>query len=66
LVEGDPKLFNQYAVIEINPSRHPNVKVAEAKQFADWLVSPEGQKLIGEFVVDDQVLFVPNANASPK
>lgn len=61
LVEGDPKLFNQYAVIEVNPAVHPTVKAAEARQFADWLVSPEGQHAIAAFVVEGQKLFVPNA-----
>jgi tungstate transport system substrate-binding protein len=27
----------------------------------DWLVSPEGQKLIGEYKVNGQQLFKPNA-----
>lgn len=66
LVEGDKQLFNQYAVIEINPAVHPSVKVAEARTFANWLVSSEGQSLIGAFVVDGQVLFHPNANAASK
>ncbi|MCG3201033.1 MAG: Tungstate-binding protein TupA [Gammaproteobacteria bacterium] len=61
LVDGDPRLFNQYAVIEINPALHPAVKVEEARQFADWLVSAEGQALIGSFTVDGQALFFPNA-----
>lgn len=61
LAEGDQRLFNQYAVIEINPAVHPSVKSAEAKAFADWLVSREGQAVIGAFVVDGQVLFHPNA-----
>lgn len=61
LVEGDPRLFNQYAVIEINPALHPAVKAEEARQFADWLVSPAGQALIGAFTVDGQALFFPNA-----
>lgn len=60
-VEGDPRLFNQYAVIEINPALHPAVKAEEARQFADWLVSPAGQALIGAFKVDNQALFFPNA-----
>jgi tungstate transport system substrate-binding protein len=61
LVEGDPRLFNQYAVIEINPALHPAVKAEEARQFADWLVSQAGQALIGAFTVDGQALFFPNA-----
>jgi len=66
LVEGDQRLFNQYAVIEINPAVHPSVKSAEAKAFADWLVSREGQAVIGAFVVDGQVLFHPNAGVTER
>lgn len=61
LVEGDPKFFNQYAVILVNPSLHQHVKADAAKQFSDWLVSPEGQELIGSFQIDSQTLFHPNA-----
>ena len=66
LAEGDERLFNQYAVIEINPAVHPSVKSAEAKAFADWLVSSEGQDAIGAFAVDGQVLFYPNAGATER
>ncbi len=62
MVEGDPALFNQYSVIVVNPAKHPQVKVKEAQALADWLVSPPGQRLIGEF--RDQHgnrLFHPNA-----
>jgi len=61
LVEGDARLFNQYAVIEVNPAVHRSVKAAEARQFADWLASPEGQQIIGSFQVEGEVLFHPNA-----
>ncbi len=64
LDESDVRLFNQYAVIRVNPALHKSVKAAEAKEFADWLVSPEGQQLIGSFQVEGQVLFHPNANAT--
>ena len=42
LVEGDPRLFNQYGVIVVNPAKHPQVKTALAQAFADWIVSPDG------------------------
>ena len=63
LVEGDPRLFNQYGVIAVSPERHPNVKAAEARRFVDWLTGPEGQGAIAAFRVDGQQLFVPNAGA---
>ena len=65
LSEGDPRLFNQYAVILVNPAVQPHVKAAAARQFSDWLVSTEGQQLIGSFQVNGQTLFHPNAGQSP-
>ncbi len=39
-IEGDPHLINRYDVIELNPQKHGDRKLAAAKIFADWLVSP--------------------------
>ena len=61
LVEGDDKLFNQYGVILVNPTRHPNVKAKEGQAFIDWLVSSEGQAAIASYKIDGQQLFFPNA-----
>jgi tungstate transport system substrate-binding protein len=61
LVEGDDKLFNQYGVILVNPTKHPNVKVKEGQAFIDWLISPEGQAAIASYTIDGQQLFFPNA-----
>jgi len=61
LVEGDPKLFNQYGVILVNPTKHPNVKQKEGQAFIDWLIGPEGQAAIASYKIDGQQLFFPNA-----
>ncbi len=60
-VEGDPKLFNQYGVILVNPARHPNVKAEDGQAFVDWLTGPEGQAEIAAYKIDGQQLFFPNA-----
>jgi tungstate transport system substrate-binding protein len=61
-LEGDPILFNQYGVMAVNPEKHKQVKFKEARQFVDWLVSPEGQKAIGDFKdKHGNQLFIPNA-----
>lgn len=60
LVSGDPKLFNPYGVIGVNPARHPGVNHAGAMQFIEWLTSPEGQAAIAAFRVDGEQLFFPN------
>ncbi|MCF6102735.1 substrate-binding domain-containing protein [Mesorhizobium muleiense] len=61
VVEGDKRLFNQYGVILVNPARHPSVKAEPGQRFIDWLISPEGQQAIGEYNIDGQQLFFPNA-----
>ncbi|MGY2047920.1 substrate-binding domain-containing protein [Methylobacterium sp. JK268] len=61
LVEGDPRLFNQYGVMLVNPERHPHVKAREGQAFIDWLLSPAGQGVIAGYRIDGQSLFVPDA-----
>ena len=64
LVEGDPFLLNVYHVITVNPEKWPNVNIEGAQAFADFVTSPEGQKLIAEFGMDKygQQLFIPDAD----
>ena len=62
VVEGDKRLFNQYGVILVNPARHANVKKDAGQAFIDWLVSPEGQKVIADYKIGADQLFFPNAN----
>ena len=61
LVEGDPRLFNQYGVMVVNPARHPHVKVAQAQRFVDWLISPDGQAVIAGYRIEGRQLFFPSA-----
>ncbi|WP_417714906.1 extracellular solute-binding protein [Roseibium sp. SCP14] len=62
MVEGDPKMFNQYGVVLVNPESHPHVKAKLGQAFVDWLLSNEGQAAIASYKVDGQQLFFPNAN----
>ena len=61
LVEGDPRLFNPYGVIVVNPARHPRVKAAEAQRFVDWVTSPAGQGAIAAYRIGGEQLFFPSA-----
>jgi tungstate transport system substrate-binding protein len=63
LVEGDARLVNPYAVMLVNPQRHPHVKVAEGQRFLDWIVSPPGQAAIAAFRIEGEQVFFPNAAA---
>ena len=62
-VEGDKRLFNQYGVMLVNPTKHPHVKKELGQAFIDWLVSAEGKKAIADYKIDGEQLFFPNANA---
>jgi tungstate transport system substrate-binding protein len=61
LVQGDPRLFNPYGVILVNPGKHPNVKAAEGQAFIDWIISPEGQAAIAAFRIEGEQQFFPAA-----
>lgn len=61
--EGDPPLNNQYSVIAVNPDKHPHVKIDLTEKFIVWLLSERGQALIGEYRVENQQLFFPNAGS---
>ncbi len=61
LVEGDPRLHNQYGVTLVNAEKHPHVKAAPALRFVDWLLSPAGQAAINDVVIDGERLFIANA-----
>jgi len=61
LVEGDTRLFNQYGVLVVNPTKHPHTKVVEAQKFADWVTSSAGQAVIAAYKIEGQQLFFPNA-----
>ncbi len=61
VLESDPRLINSYQVILVNPTRHPHVNIDSARKFAQWLVSSEGQEVIGNFRINGEVLFVPAA-----
>jgi tungstate transport system substrate-binding protein len=61
LVQGDPKLFNQYGVMLVNPAKFPHVKKAEGQAFIDWITSKDGQDVIASYQIGGEQLFFPNA-----
>ena len=62
VLEGDPALFNQYGVMIVNPEKHKHVKVKEATEFVNWIMSKEGQDVVASFKdKNGNALFIPNA-----
>ena len=55
----DPILENRYSVMPINPARHPGVQSELAVRFTEWLISPETQARIAEYVVNGRQIFTP-------
>ena len=59
LVSGEEILLNPYGAILVDPEVNPNVKYDYAKTFIAFLVSKEGQELIGDFRKNGEKLFKP-------
>lgn len=59
----DKQLYNPYGVLAVNPDKHAAVNFAMAMNFVNWIISPDTQKLIGEYGKDKygQPLFYPDA-----
>lgn len=56
-------LLNIYHVYVVNPAKHTSVKAAQARAFAAFMVSPETQRIIGDFKKAEygEPLFVADA-----
>jgi tungstate transport system substrate-binding protein len=61
LVEGDPRMFNPYGVITLNPQRYPNLNHAGAQAFSEWITSVEGQAAVALFRINGVQMFFPDA-----
>ena len=61
LYADDPPLFNPYGIIAVNPARHTDVNYSGASKLIEWITAAEAQKMIGEFKIRGQQLFVPSA-----
>lgn len=61
-VEGGPEILaNPYGIFAVNPGVHENVNYQLAMAYIGFLTSQEGQQLIGNYEVDGQQLFFPEA-----
>ena len=67
LLEGNNALLNVYHVITVNPTKSDKINYDGALAFANFIIAPETQAVIGEFGVDKfgAPLFVPDAGKDP-
>lgn len=61
LVEGDPRLFNPYGIIAVNPQKYPDINYRGARALIDWITSAAGQQAIADFRIDGEQVFYPDA-----
>ena len=59
VTEGDKRLFNPYGIIAANSQKYPDRNHSGAMALIDWITSTTAQKMISEFAINDQRLFVP-------
>jgi len=64
--EGDPLLLNRYSVIVVKADTGKPAEHERARKFAQFLIAPATQKVIGEFGVErfGQPLFIPDASTA--
>lgn len=61
LYAGDPALFNQYALLPVNPSKNGRIRNDLALQLEAWLTSDRAADLINGYAINGEALFVFNA-----
>ena len=58
--QGAAELRNPYHIILINPEKHPHVQTTLAKKYVDFIRGEEGQRIIREFRISGEQLFIPD------
>ena len=61
LVRNGTALLNRYSAIAVNPAKNPNVNEVQADRFINWIISPEGQQVVGDYglAAYNKSLFTP-------
>jgi tungstate transport system substrate-binding protein len=57
LNEGDKVYKNIYHVAMVNPEKFNQVKKVQAQQFIDYILGPEGQKMIRDYKINGENAF---------
>jgi tungstate transport system substrate-binding protein len=67
LVEGDPRLLNEYGVTTLSPSPARQVRAAEADAFARWIVSLAARDLIKGYRIEgERAFYLPGESRSAR
>jgi len=55
--QGDPRMFNPYGLIAVNPRKYPQLNHTGARALIDWLTGPAGRAAISAFRPHGEQLF---------
>jgi tungstate transport system substrate-binding protein len=64
VTDGDVALFNPYGSILVNPAKWPQVKIADARTWHEWLTSKAGLDAIASYKINGEQLFFPPRKAT--
>jgi tungstate transport system substrate-binding protein len=59
LAEGDPRMFNPYGIIAVNPAKYKDINYAGAMKLVEWITSAAGRKKISDFKIGGLQMFFP-------
>jgi tungstate transport system substrate-binding protein len=57
LVEGDPRLLNEYGVTTLQPAAVRGLNERDAEAFAAWLVSERARSLVAGYRIEGERAF---------
>jgi len=60
VLAGDPRMFNPYGIIAVNPKKYPSVNYTDATKLIEWITSPAGQQAIADFKINGEQVFFPD------
>lgn len=60
VLAGDPRMFNPYGIIAVNPKKHPSINYTDATKLIEWITSAAGQQAIADFKVNGEQVFFPD------
>ena len=60
VLAGDPRMFNPYGIIAVNPKKYPSTNYTDATKLIEWITSPAGQQTIADFKVNGEQVFFPD------
>lgn len=65
MTQGDPRMFNPYGIMAVNPKKYPEINFSDANALIDWLTSASGRAAIGAFKPQGEQLFFVSADGKP-